>query len=331
MEAVAHNPKFARKVGVPSSVGKEMVAHDAQVEECAGILLVTPGRKYLLLHKPDEGVWVQPGGHLRNGESALQAATRETAEETGRDDFEQVRPFREGTSNGVHFVTYTGTLPTDEPPSLTDEHDDWGYFAADALPSDTHPEVAKSIALLDGTETDIAKAVASGVLLSPQVLESSWLFDVRITGTGTAYRRALDEFVYRPPENFLTPDFVERCNGLPVVYEHPKSGTIDADEFHRRVIGAIVLAYIRGDEVRGVARVYDPAAAQAMLTDHPSTSPAVVFRDADAQSVSLSDGSTLLVEGIPSRLDHLAICAEGVWDKNQQPSGVSTTSVGAMN
>ena len=29
MEAVAHNPKFAKKVGIPQSVGKEMVAHDS--------------------------------------------------------------------------------------------------------------------------------------------------------------------------------------------------------------------------------------------------------------------------------------------------------------
>lgn len=29
MEAVAHNPKFAKKAGVPQSVGKEFVAADA--------------------------------------------------------------------------------------------------------------------------------------------------------------------------------------------------------------------------------------------------------------------------------------------------------------
>jgi hypothetical protein len=29
MEAVAHNPKFARQAGIPQSVGREMVEHDA--------------------------------------------------------------------------------------------------------------------------------------------------------------------------------------------------------------------------------------------------------------------------------------------------------------
>lgn len=31
MEAIAHNPEFARKANVPQSVGREFVAHDANM------------------------------------------------------------------------------------------------------------------------------------------------------------------------------------------------------------------------------------------------------------------------------------------------------------
>ncbi len=33
MEMVAHNPKASKRVGVPQSVGKEMVAHDDRIEK----------------------------------------------------------------------------------------------------------------------------------------------------------------------------------------------------------------------------------------------------------------------------------------------------------
>lgn len=306
-----------------------MATRDAQIEECAGILVRSPDGRWLLLHKPDEDLWVEPGGHLRVGESALHAALRETAEETGFDDVQDVRPFGESTVDGVHFVMFVGTQLAPSAPSLTTEHDDAGWFSADALPTTTHASVRRAVEVLTGTELDLAHAMVARFAFSPQPLEHSVLFDLRITGTGTAYRRALDEFVYRPPENFLTDAFVERCQGLPVVYEHPKGGTIGASETQDVVVGTIVLPYIRGSEVRGIARILDLDVAHHMLTDHRSTSPAVAFHADDAESSRLDDGSTLLVEGIPSRLDHLAICDEGVWDKNQAPSGVSASAIGA--
>ena len=45
----------------------------------------------------------------------------------------------------------------------------------------------------------MAQAVANGELPSPQQFENIWLFAIRITGTGVAYRSAIDELVYRRP------------------------------------------------------------------------------------------------------------------------------------
>ena len=201
------------------------------------------------------------------------------------------------------------------------------FVKKDALASAISDAIrARYDALDKGTELDVAKAIRSGELSSPQRFENIWLFDVRITGTGTSYRRALDEYVYRPPEDFLSDDFVDRCNGLPLIFEHPVDSMLTTDEYRQRAIGTVILPYIKGDEVWGIAKVYDDDAAQLMRTTHASTSPAVVFRDTDeTSSIELDDGKKLLIEGKPSYLDHLAICEEGVWDKGGKPQGVKST------
>ena len=174
------------------------------------------------------------------------------------------------------------------------------------------------------TELDIARAIRDGELSSPQVYENVALFDLRITGTGLSKRDHPDEWVLRPEENFLTDEFVERCNGLPVVFEHPEDSILSTDEYRERAIGTIILPYLKGTEVRGIAKIFDQDAANLMMVSHISTSPGVVFRD-DAESVylELEDGERVVVEGVPSYIDHLAICRSGVWDEGEQPNGVN--------
>ncbi|MDA8149781.1 MAG: DUF2213 domain-containing protein, partial [Nitrospiraceae bacterium] len=174
------------------------------------------------------------------------------------------------------------------------------------------------------TELDIAKAIKSGELSSPQQYENVVLFDLRITGTGLSKRDHPDEYVLRPAENFLTQEFVERCNGLPVIFEHPGESILTTDEYRERAIGTIILPYIKEDEVRGIAKIFDIDAANLMMETHISTSPGVVFRD-DKESFYIDDldGERVLVEGVPSYVDHLAICKSGVWDKGETPNGVN--------
>ena len=188
---------------------------------------------------------------------------------------------------------------------------------------DLHPGVRVSFERLGMDELGVAKAIRDGDLVSPQHYENLTLFALRVTGTGVSYRSKLDEYVYRKPELYLNKHFLERCNGLPVIWEHPDTGKLNTEEFLDRVIGTVVLPYIKGEEVWGIAKIYDQEAAQAMESKQLSTSPAVVFRPTDGNKhTTLEDGSALLVEGKPSLLDHLAICEEGVWDKGRDPTGV---------
>ncbi|MDE3023781.1 MAG: NUDIX domain-containing protein, partial [Pseudomonadota bacterium] len=310
------------RLKIPEKVGKEFVRGDEESLDCAGILF-RKDNKYLLIRRTDNGIWEAPGGHAEEGESFEEAAIREACEEIG--DFPDGNrwAFRESGLPGIHYVTFLQDMDEFILPTLSDEHVEYMWADSSEIPESIHPEVMRHIDILNGTEFDIENAIVTGELFSPQHFENVWLFDVRVTGTGTSYRTAHEEYVYRPPENFLTPEFVQRCNGLPVIFEHPEK-LLTTDEYRDRAIGTIVLPYATDTEVRGIAKIYDEDAAHLMMTTHASTSPAVVFRMADStESIELSNGESVLIEGKPSYIDHLAICSDGVWDKGNGPSGIN--------
>lgn len=174
----------------------------------------------------------------------------------------------------------------------------------------------------DQTEIDVSRLIASGELPSPQRFGEVWLFNMRITGTGTAYRPKLDEYVYREPENYLNDEFLARCI-VPVIWDHPESNKLNSEEFAARTIGIVFFPYIKGDEVWGVCKIYDKDAAEAMIENKLSTSPSVIFSPAlENSNIITLDNSNILIEGVPSIIDHLAVCENGVWDKGGEPSGI---------
>ncbi len=190
-----------------------------------------------------------------------------------------------------------------------------------------HPGVTIALRRLGSDELGIARMMAAGELSSPQHYETLTLFALRVTGTGLAYRKGLKEHVWRNPDNYLNSEFLARCNGLAVVWEHPPKAILHGDEFARRVVGTVFLPYIAGSEVWAIVKIYDQQAARLMEDGQLSTSPAVVFRDETVNDrLQSEDGRSLLFEGKPSLLDHLAICEVGVWDKGGNPAGVRNDS-----
>ena len=164
---------------------------------------------------------------------------------------------------------------------------------------------------------------------SPQKFGDFWLFDVRITGTGAAFRDQLDEYAYRDPELWTSPEFVKRCNGLPLIFEHPEKSGLTSEEFRERAIGTIILPYVKGEETWGIAKVYDSDAAHLMVTSHKSTSPGVTPpKGAIATELEGGGGKRVLNEGLPFLVDHLAVCERGVWDANQpEVSGIRIDTI----
>jgi 8-oxo-dGTP pyrophosphatase MutT (NUDIX family) len=291
-------------------------------------------------------MWAFPGGRREGDESAEETAIRETAEEVGhtfkKEDLKfwvrSCRPQENSTlvtpptNEDVDFTTFLVKNAADFTPLLNEEHTAYAWADINTPPAPLHPGC--SIALRRFTmddELQVAQAMRDGELVSPEEYGNIHLFALRISGTGTAVRgekrNAKDEVthkaevVYRRPENYLTPEFLTRCNGLPVIILHPEEAILNTKQFAERIVGTIMLPYIKGDEVWGIARIYDRDAALALNDRQLSTSPWVLL-GSDNTSLTLEGGTEVLIEGKPSLLDHLAICERGVWDKGGDPTGV---------
>lgn len=334
----------------------------------AGILFVTPEKKALFLKRGPggdyPGSWCFPGGHTEEGETAEQTAEREAKEELGflpggqrtylTRSVMSPMPLPQPQSPGVEvegpavlagdvidFTTFLQKVPEEFAPKIGGEHVGWAWSPLAEPPQPMHPGCQIALDRLSMDELGVARAMADGRLTSPQRYMNVTLWAMRITGTGVACRRAVtdakgktireEEFPMRDPAHYMNENFLARCNGLMVVWEHPKKATLDSKEFKKRVIGAIMLPYLRQDlaEVWGIAKIYDDDANEAMSEKQFSTSPSVILSDPSNPSYKLrtEDGTVILFEGCPSLVDHLGVVGLGVWDKGGPPVGVRSDAM----
>ena len=311
----------------------------------AGILFISlDGTALFLKRAPASadfaGYWDFPGGGCLDGEEAEDCAKREAREEIGslpageRRLHTRTKPVVNGVGSSatprvvdapappipIDFTTFVQSVPREFVPTLNDEHTGYAWAPISSPPEPLHPGCRVALDRISMNELDIARAIADGRLASPQRYENVTLVAIRITGTGIAYRPKLNEYVYRLPENYLTQEFLDRCNGLPVIVKHPEKQLLDAKEYRDRNVGSIFLPYIAGDEVWGIAKVHDD---DGIDWEKLSTSPAVLFGKPEVnEKITLENGRQVLIEGDPSLLDHVALCELGVWDKGKEPTGV---------
>lgn len=185
------------------------------------------------------------------------------------------------------------------------------------------------------TELEVAERIRDGTVPSPVKFSNMWLVNLRITGTGLAYRAGLKEHVWRDPKLYLNEEFLRRCNGLPVIANHPDDAVLTEEDFKSRIVGSVMLPYIRGDEVWAVCRVYLQSIVEEITEGDVSTSPSVVFNSTSG-NVEVQEGDTnFLIEGVPFLVDHIALVTKdhgslGVWDKDRIPAGVEVTNTGEI-
>ena len=185
------------------------------------------------------------------------------------------------------------------------------------------------------TELEVAERIRDGTVPSPVKFSNMWLVNLRITGTGLAYRAGLKEHVWRDPKLYLNEEFLRRCNGLPVIANHPDDAVLTEEDFKSRIVGSVMLPYIRGDEVWAVCRVYLQSIVEEITEGDVSTSPSVVFNSTSG-NVEVQEGDTnFLIEGVPFLVDHIALVTKahgslGVWDKDRIPAGVEVTNTGKI-
>lgn len=286
-------------------------------------ILFRQNKKIFLIKRADDGTWCIPGGHVEDGETPGQAARREVAEETGYQYTGNMTPL----SVLNDYATYLVENSEEFEATINDESTDAGWFPLDDLPSPLHPPFAQTLQQQPLNETEVAQLIASGTLSSPQYFRNMWMFAIRVTGTGMTYRSKDEQFVFRDPANYLTPEFLARVAGVPVIWLHPEANSLDSEEFSKRVIGTMTNSWVAdNDEVWGIARVYDEEAATIMQERKLSTSPTVCFTEGQNAIINV-DGQPLLVEDSPVLLDHVAICEQGVWDKLLDPTGVRSDSI----
>lgn len=313
--------------------------------KAAGLMIVCgPTGKVLFVQRSSEGdaagTWAFPGGKIEEGETAEEAALRETEEEIGSQPFDNPRPWTRRQKDDVDYETFLARSEVEFTPTLNGEHVAWTWAPVASPPEPLHPGCRIALERLTADELTIARAMVDGELVSPQRYKNLFLVALRITGTGAAYRGAVhdeagkmvreEEFCWRDPSIYLNADFLARCNGLTVIWDHPiGKPMLNGAEFVKRAIGSVMLPYLKNDEVWAIAKVFDEKAAEMLETEQFSTSPGVVFND--AAPVEMEDGARLLIEDRPALLDHIAVCSAGVWDKGGEPSGIQNDLISNMD
>ncbi|MBA7732148.1 NUDIX hydrolase [Enterobacter roggenkampii] len=286
-------------------------------------IMFRQGKYVFLIQRSDDGTWCQPGGTVEPGELAIDAARREVLEEVG---YQYDGPL---TPHSVYgdYLTFRAEVPDRFEAKLNDESLAAGWFHIDDLPKPLHQPFAEMLAQQALNETEVAALIADGTLSSPQFFINMWMFAIRVTGTGVTWRSADQQMAFRNPDDYLTPEFLQRVAGVPLIWLHPEKNKLDSDEFAKRVIGTLTNSWVADNgEVWAIARVYDAEAAEIMATRQLSTSPTVTFSEMQDSIIKI-DGQPLLVEGSPVLLDHVAICEQGVWDKLLAPTGVKSDSI----
>lgn len=286
--------------------------------------------KILLLKNKERGTWELPGGKVEETDQTyLKAALREFSEETGLTIEDCSVSWVLGTAPneaiggegaGLTFgVALSGELPP--VPQISDEHSEYGWWSIKELPEELNEICRPGMERWLFIDSDLTQLIQEGVLLGPNTYFNQTFFPMRITGTGSAMRVGKMQFTFRKPGLYLNPEFMDRCNGLQVLWQHADKDFTDGSVIQEQSIGTICSPYVRGDELWGVAKILDLDAADAISTGAYSTSPSFLSR---VDSRSSSGGVDFTEEGQPLHLDHLAVVQMGVWDKLGDPSGIDS-------
>ncbi len=127
------------------------------MKAAAGILFIANGK--VLLLKRENGHWGLPGGHIEPGESAADAAVRETLEECQYRVKAPIKEYAKAISPEVTFTTFLCRIPGEFRPVLNHEHT--AYLWTSGIPDSTHPMLTK---ILRGLFMDIEKPYTSEFL-----------------------------------------------------------------------------------------------------------------------------------------------------------------------
>lgn len=140
-------------------------------------------------------------------------------------------------------------------------------------------------------------------------LDDCFYIPVRITGSGLNVREGEDGafLADRQKTEFFSQEALEHYKTLPVLAEHP-DGLLTAENLKEHpIIGNVIDAWIKDDDVVGIARIFDKSIlAKIRKGEIKSTSPGFF--------IDLQNNSGDKLDEVPLMINHLAFCEKGHWD-----------------
>jgi 8-oxo-dGTP pyrophosphatase MutT (NUDIX family) len=128
--------------------------------QAAGIMILcdTSGTKKVLLIRRSakavdhSGEWCFPGGVIEEGETAEEAALRETREEIGSQAFGNTVLWTRRVKDDVDFTTFVARANDEFTPKLSGEHAAWMWCSVEDLLGSTKMNEGKSLGAARGMD-----------------------------------------------------------------------------------------------------------------------------------------------------------------------------------
>lgn len=241
----------------------EREAKDAAV--AAGILYRQNGRVLLLKRSANAeahpGDWGFPAGHLEAGEGPLEAAVRESREETGH-----------APQSGLTLLSSEGGFVLflcEDPaffPLLNEEHDGYVWAAPDELPEPMHPGAAAALESKGMDESARSVDTNGWVEIKGNPLSKVGVFPYSGQQLPDAPDPGRIYQVYRPAEELADPECIESFRLLPWIDNHTMLGDEEAGltpaerKGVQGVIGEDV--YFEAPYLRGNLKVFSQTLAE---------------------------------------------------------------------
>lgn len=154
-------------------------------------------------------------------------------------------------------------------------------------------------------EAQILNAYNQGKVKGIVMTDTCFYMPVRITGLGESVRFVNGEpyVENRDKVNFTKESAMNHFANLPIIINHPHNALLNSDNLKdNAIIGNTISAYCKGDEIWGIARIFDKSLINRLNKDIHSTSPA------------LSSFHSLGNDECPLMINHLAFVEKGHWD-----------------
>jgi len=235
--------------------------------EIVAFIVYTDGDRILWMKRTKDDTWGFPGGHVEEGESAIEGAIRESKEET-----------KHVPETGINLIYEEGKVRLfgcndgEFEPELNDEHSDYVWASIENAPEPLFPKI-------DGDEEKIAEAAeANASAMDKREYDTNGWFEVKdnplsMVGVFPYSGRSISDecdpnkiyMVYRPAEELGSSDCIDSFKLIPWIDNHVMLGSEDAgltpseQKGVQGVIGQDV--HFDGNTLKGNIKVFSEAMA----------------------------------------------------------------------